>query len=319
MVENREEYIGLYRTSYLIKAFDELVIQAIQQGGVRLIHYSPRGHEVAAAAMMRCLSAEDYLVTTYRGLHDQIAKGMPLELIAREYFGKVGGSCGGKGGPMHLTHPESGVMVTTGVVGSGLPIGVGLSLAASMADDKRVALVSFGDGATNIGAFHEALNLAAVWSLPVIFLCQNNGYGEHTPQAMSTAASSIAARARAYGIHTLEVDGCWAPAMLEVSREAARLAKQRRPVFVEAKVFRFNGHFVGDGDGYMPGGKIELAALSDPIPRLRSLLIEALGVQHSDITELEAACLKEAKAAINAAMEAEPVSGESVLSEVYAE
>src|SRR5581483_1582011 len=132
-------------------------------------------------------------------LHDQIAKGMSLRELWAEWLGKAGGACKGKGGPMHVTDPSSGLMVTTGVVG-GLPIATGLGLSSQIKGDGRVTVCNFGDGATNIGGFHEALNMAALWKLPVVFLCQNNGYAEHTSFAKGTASESVAARAAAYGI-----------------------------------------------------------------------------------------------------------------------
>ncbi len=165
-------------------------------GEIALSYYSPRGQEIVAAATAQSLRRDDYVVTTYRGIHDQIAKGVPLRLLFAEYFGKVTGSCKGKGGPMHVTHPESGVMLTTGIVGSGLPIANGLALAAVLRNEDRVVVITnFGDGASNIGAFHEALNLAALWKLPVVFLCQNNEFAEHTTYANGTSCANVADRA----------------------------------------------------------------------------------------------------------------------------
>src|SRR5580698_2725459 len=143
-------------------------------GEIAMTYYSPRGQEVISAAVSANLQPADYVVTTYRGIHDHIAKGVPLDLLWAEFLGRATGTCKGKGGPMHVTHPESGCMVTTGVVGAGMPIGCGLALAAQVRGEKRVTVTNFGDGASNIGAFHESLNLASVWKLPVIFVCQHN-------------------------------------------------------------------------------------------------------------------------------------------------
>ena len=147
------------------------------------------------------------LVTTYRGLHDQIAKGVPLHPLLAEMLGRGTGTNRGKGGPMHVVWPEVGLMLTTGVVGSGLPIAGGLAWASQLAGDDRVTVACFGDGATNIGAFHEALNLASVWQLPVVWLCQNNGYGEHTAISRHQSNSRVSDRAAAYGMPGVTVDG----------------------------------------------------------------------------------------------------------------
>jgi pyruvate dehydrogenase E1 component alpha subunit len=168
---------AIYRTMALVVACDDALRSAISAGTVTLAYYSPRGQEAVAAGFGAALRPDDYLVTTYRGLHDHIAKGVPLRPLLAEMLGRAAGTGKGKGGPMHVVWPEAGLMLTTGVVGSGLPIACGLGWAAQTEGRDRVVLVSFGDGATNIGAFHEACNLAAVWRLPVVFLCQNNRYG----------------------------------------------------------------------------------------------------------------------------------------------
>src|SRR5580700_7379860 len=175
-----ESLRSVYRTMVLVAACDDAVRSAISAGTVTLSYYSPRGQEAVAAGFGAALGPDDYLVTTYRGLHDHIAKGVPLRPLLAEMLGRAAGTGKGKGGPMHVVWPDAGLMLTTGVVGSGLPIAVGLAWAAERSGGGRVTLASFGDGASNIGAFHEACNLAAVWRLPVIFLCQNNHYGEHT-------------------------------------------------------------------------------------------------------------------------------------------
>ena len=191
--------MDVYRKALFINVVDTKMRGLLKSGGLVAVYYSPRGQEVVAAGMGVHLKPTDYLVTTYRGIHDQLAKGMPLKLLFAEYFAKVTGACKGKGGAMHITHPESGVMVTTGVVGSGLPIANGLAWATQIKKEDRVTLVTFGDGASNIGAFHEALNLASLWKLPVIFMCQNNGYGECTQYAKATPVEKISDRAAAYG------------------------------------------------------------------------------------------------------------------------
>lgn len=270
-----EDLVEIYRTASLIKITDEKIRALLMSGELALSYYSPRGQEIVAAATARSLRRDDYVVTIYRGIHDQIAKGVPLALLMAEYFGKVDGACKGKGGPMHVTHPESGVMLTTGVVGSGLPIANGLALAAQLRGEDRVGVTNFGDGASNIGAFHEALNLAALWSLPVVFLCQNNGYAEHTSYANGTACANVADRTHGYGIPGVTVDGNDPDAMFTAAAAAIDRARTGGgPTLLEAKTFRFMGHFFGDDSSYIPESELADRVATDPVPVLRARLAD---------------------------------------------
>jgi len=239
--------VAIYEKMALIRAADERFRSSIIAGTFTGIHYSPRGQEAIAAAVGMHLRPDDYLVTTYRGLHDQLAKGMPLRELWAEFLGKSTGTCKGKGGTMHITHPPSGVMLTTAIVGGGIPVAVGLALAAQAEGGDRVTVCNFGDGATNTGAFHEALNLASLWNLPVVFVCQNNTYAENTPFDKGTKASSVAARATSYGMRGETVDGNDPIATWQSAGEAIQRARQGEgPTLLEAVTFRFMGHFFGD-------------------------------------------------------------------------
>lgn len=180
--------LDIYRRAALAMINDERSRKVITSGRLVMPYYSYRGQEIIPAALCANLTDEDYLVTIYRGIHDMLAKGMPLKSLWAEIAGRVDGTCKGKGGPMHLTYPKAGIMVTTGIVGSSMPIACGLGWGSQLSRNNRVAVAMFGDAASNIGAFHELLNLAAVWKLPVIFVCQNNLYGEHTRFEKATAA-----------------------------------------------------------------------------------------------------------------------------------
>jgi pyruvate dehydrogenase E1 component alpha subunit len=298
-----EDLLEVYRKAASIFRNDEKVRGAIRAGKLAIIYYSPRGQEIIPAAMSAHLTASDYLVTIYRGIHDQIAKGIPLRELWAEYAGRVTGTCKGKGGPMHITHPETGIMVTTGVVGSGLPIANGLALGSQMSDDGRVTVVTFGDGATNIGAFHEALNLASVWKLPVIFLCQNNLYAEHTKFAHGTAVDNVADRAASYKMPGVIVNGNDPVAMWTVAREAVERARSGGgPTLIEAKTFRFNGHLVGDTAQYIPQEEMEEAVANDPVPLLRQCLIDKHGITEAQLAEMEQQIDAEVEDAINFAL-----------------
>jgi TPP-dependent pyruvate/acetoin dehydrogenase alpha subunit len=267
--------LEIYRLSTLIRRCGERFLAVIRSGRIAAPYYSPRGQEVLAAAMAVNLNRDDYAVTIYRGLHDHLAKGVPLKELWAEYAGKASGSCKGKGGPMHITHPASGVVVTTGVVGSGIPIANGLALASQIRGDGKVTMTSFGDGATNIGAFHEALNLASIWKLPVIFLCQNNLYAEHTSFANGTACPDIATRGIAYNIRSVTVNGNDPVEMWRAARDAVSWAREGKgPTLLEAKTFRFEGHILGDTGHYIPKEEFDAALKRDPVPLLRQFLID---------------------------------------------
>lgn len=296
--------LDIYRRATLIHRADEKFRSMIKSGQLQITYYSPRGQEVLSAAMMAALRPDDYLVTTYRGLHDQLAKGLPVDLLFAEFSGKASGTCKGKGGPMHITHPETGVMVTTGIVGSGLPIATGLGLSSQIKKDGRVTVCCFGDGASNIGAFHEALNMAAVWKLPVIFLCQNNLYAEHTRYELGTAAKQIVDRAIGYDMRGVQVNGNDPAAMYGAAREAVQYARDGHgPTLLEAKTFRFMGHLLGDDSHYIPKDEMAAAVARDPLPALRTRLLEAQ-VSEADLAGIDTDITDRVAAAAQAALDA---------------
>ncbi len=272
---DREKLLDIYTRTMRVARMDEKFRSLLMTGKIATMYYTVRGQALVSAAAMAALEKTDYLVTTYRGQHDQIAKGVPLNLLFAEIIGKATGTCKGKGGSMHITHPDTGVMVTTGVVGSGLPIANGLALSSQNRGDGRITVTCFGDGATNIGAFHEALNMAQLYKLPVIFICQNNRYGEHTAFADHTSVDSIVTRADAYGMKGVKVDGNDAEAMYTAVKEAADRARAGDgPTLIEAMCYRMLGHFFGADFSYMPKEHLEEMAREDPLPRIRKLMLE---------------------------------------------
>jgi len=284
-----ETQLAIYRRMALIKANDERSRKVIRSGRLVMPYYSPRGQEVIPSAMSACLTDEDYICTIYRGTHDMLAKGVPLRDLWAELAGRVTGTCKGKGGPMHITHPRSGVMITTGIVGSSMPIANGLAWASQIKGDGRVTIAYFGDGASNIGAFHESLNLASVWKLPVIFVCQNNEWAEHTAYAKCTSVDQIAKRGAAYGMPGVHVDGNDVFAMYAAAKTAVDRARcGEGPTLIEAMTYRFHGHVFGDADGYMDKARKERAMAEDPVPRFRDHLIAAGIVGEDELVSLEA-------------------------------
>lgn len=294
--------LEIYRRTILISRTDERLRAMLMAGEIKLGYYNVRGQEVLAAAAMTALRQDDYLVTTYRGMHDQLAKGLSLKDLWAEFMGKSTGTCKGKGGPMHITDPENGIMVTTGIVGSGLPIGAGLALSSQMRGEDKVTVVCFGDGASNIGAFHEALNLASIWKLPVIFLCQNNRYAEHTPYAGGMSVERIVDRALGYGMKGVRVDGNDPVVMYKATKTAVDRARAGQgPTLIEAMTYRMLGHTFGSPLTYVPKAFLEEAAVADPLPRFRRRLAD-LGVSDARLAEIESAINKELNEAVEFAM-----------------
>ena len=288
MEPTRDTLLRIFELMNTIHACDEKLRSLLMSGQAMFVYYSPRGQEAIAATTGACLRSDDYVVTTYRGLHDQVAKGVPLGPLFAEILGRSTGTCKGKGGGMHITHPASGLMVTTGVVGGGIPIANGLALATQLRGEDRVTVCNFGDGASNIGAFHEALNLAAVWQLPVIFLCQNNGYAEHTAQSDSTPVERIAQRAEAYAMAGVTVDGNDPIAMYAAVAAAVERARGGGgPTLLEATTFRFMGHFVGDDSSYIDGDELAAAMAADPVPGFRASLVAANHASEADLVAIE--------------------------------
>ena len=220
----------IYALMVLMKAADDRLSKGIGTGEFMCVYWPSRGQEAIAAAMGVSLRADDQLVTTYRGLHDLIGKGVPLEEIYGEMMGRIVGASRGKGGTMHIAKPENGVMLSTGIVGAGPPVAVGLAMSAKRKGLDRVTVVSFGDGATNTGSFHEAANMAALWDLPMVFVCQNNLYAEMTPTRDTMKIEHVADRAAGYGMPGVRVDGNDPLAVKSILDEALQRARGgRRP------------------------------------------------------------------------------------------
>ena len=308
--------LEVYKKAQKIFTVDEKIRGLIRSGAMHPVYYSPRGQEVVAAAMGVHLAQSDYLCTIYRGIHDQVAKGMPLNVLLAEYFMKATGACKGKGGAMHITHPPTGVMVTTGVVGSSMPIANGLAWASQLKGDGRVSVATFGDGAANIGAFHEALNLAAIWKLPTIFLCQNNRYQECTAYEDSTPIERISDRAAAYGPNMVgvTVNGNDAEEMWTAMRDAVNRARAGDgPTLIEAMTFRYMGHYFGDQAPYIPKEELEAEMAKDPMPRIRQQVLDSGIATEADLEAIQAEIDAEFDAAVAFAKE----SPEPELDEIY--
>ena len=309
----------IYALMVLMKAADDRLSKGIGTGEFMCVYWPSRGQEAIAAAMGVSLRPDDQLVTTYRGLHDLIGKGVPLEEIYGEMMGRTVGASRGKGGTMHIAKPDRGVMLSTGIVGAGPPVAVGLAMAAKRKGIDRVTVVSFGDGATNTGSFHEAANMAALWDLPMVFVCQNNLYAEMTPTADTMKLAQVADRAAGYGMPGIRVDGNDPLAVKSALDDALQRARDGAgPTFIECVTFRFRGHYFGDRMPYIPKEQLAAAMAADPVPRFRSHLAETGVCGEDELDRIDTAALATVETALKTVMSADSPSIDELDRDVYA-
>jgi 2-oxoisovalerate dehydrogenase E1 component len=310
----------IYRQMARIRAVDKAVQAGLSAGKFMFSYWPMTGQEAIPATISQLTTTRDYMVTTYRGVHDQVAKGVALEGLFAEMLGRQDGVNKGKGGSPHISDPASGSMLTTAIVGAGAPIANGLAYAAQARGEDRVTIVNFGDGATSIGAMHEAMNLAGSWHLPVIFLCQNNQIGEYTRIPDYTASKSFAPRADALGFKGVVLDGNDPIAFYKGMKEVIDGVRAGKgPVFVEAQTFRIGPHAgVGDSPQH---SKEEVAAAKTkwPVPTTRALLAETGTCSEDELAEMESSAQAEVDAALAGAMECPATPASETLVDVYAD
>ena len=310
----------LYELMALMKAADDRLAKGIATGELQCVYWPSRGQEAIAASVGVALRPDDQLVTTYRGLHDLIGKGVPLTEIYGDMLGRQTGSSRGKGGTMHISNPAVGLSMTTGIVGAGPPVAVGLAMAARRKGLDRVTVVSFGDGATNTGSFHEAANMAGLWELPLVLLCQNNLYGEMTPVGHSMKVQTIAERSSSYGMPGVRVDGNDPLATLSALDEAIERARAGAgPTLLECMTFRFRGHYFGDPMAYIPAEQLAAAEAADPLPNFRRLLATEGTCTEEELAEIDAAAVAEVEEAIAAVLASPPASPDELERDVFAD
>jgi acetoin:2,6-dichlorophenolindophenol oxidoreductase subunit alpha len=281
-----EQHVDFLRSMLEIRFFEDECHRMFAQGLVRGSTHLCQGQEAVVVGACRALREGDTMSCTYRGHGAVLAMGSPLDRCFGEILGKAEGLCGGKGGSMHLTDIDHGVLGSFAIVGAHLPIAAGAAFAARYRRTDEVTLCFFGDGATNIGAFHEALNLASIWRLPAIFVCENNLYGEYSPIATTTPIERLADRADAYGMAKARVDGNEVLAMhAAVSVAAARARAGDGPTLIEALTYRQKGHSRSDPATYRPAGELERWLEVDPI-LLSERTLATAGVERARLDEV---------------------------------
>ncbi|MEA2622452.1 MAG: acetoin:2,6-dichlorophenolindophenol oxidoreductase subunit alpha [Chloroflexota bacterium] len=310
-----EVRLELYRVMVECRLFEKRAQELFFEGLVRGTTHLGTGQEAVAAGFGVAMRGDDHTFCTYRGHNHTLARGVPMAPVYAELFGRDTGLMGGKGGSMHLTSVEHGAMGSYAIVGAHLPIAVGAAWSAQYRESGQVAVCFFGDGTTNIGAFHEALNMAAVWKAPVVFVCENNQYMEYTPIRSVTAVDRPAAdRASAYGLEPIVVDGNDADAVYAVAVAALKRARSGEgPSLIEALTYRHGGHSRADPAKYRPEEEVKSWLARDPIPLYRARLTES-GVDTAAldaIDEAAAAKVTEAEMAAKAAPEPDPAGLET--------
>lgn len=317
---DKETLLKALRTMYLIRFFEEKAEELYMQGLVHGTMHLSVGQEATATGAIFALNPEDYIVSTHRGHGHCIAKGADVKLMMAEFLGKETGYCRGRGGSMHIADLKAGNLGANGVVGSGIPIAVGAGLAIKLQRENRVVLCFFGDGAANTGAFHESLNMAAIWRLPVIFLCENNFYAMSTPVSRAFPIENIADRASAYGIPGVVVDGNDFFAVYEATKSAAERARQGEgPTLIECKTYRWKGHSRSDPQRYRSREEIEAWKRKDPIARFKEVLILKGVITEKEALEIEEEAKKAIEEAVRFALESPEPSPVNIEQEVYAQ
>jgi pyruvate dehydrogenase E1 component alpha subunit len=315
-----ELLLRLYRQMLMVREFELRAIAERRAGLIPGFIHSCVGQEATAAGACAALAPDDVITSTHRGHGHLIAKGGDPKYMMAELAARTTGYCGGKGGSLHMTDFSLGILGANGIVGGGIPIAVGAGLAFQQRREPRIALSFFGDGATNEGSFHEALNLAGLWKLPVIFFCENNLYGEGTPQSKQAPVADLAIRAGAYAMPGVTVDGNDVLAVYEATMAAADRGRSGGgPTLIEGKTYRQRGHYEGDPMVYRTKAELEAWKGRDPVVAFRARLLAEAGITELAIASIEKdvqAALDEAVAYAAASPKPEP---DMALAGVYGE
>ncbi len=282
------DWLQMYRTMLLIRRFEEKVTEFFLAGQVRGSFHPCIGQEATAVGACYALRRDDTMTCTYRGHGQAIAKGLdPREGMA-ELLGRRTGCSKGKGGSMHFTDPRVGLLGENAIVGAGVAIAAGAALSAQMDQGDRVTLTFFGDGTLNQGTFAEALNLAAVWKLPLVLVCENNLYAEMTPIRDTVAIERLTERATGYGVRAVTVDGYDPVAVYETTREAVERARRGEgPTFIEALTYRLVGHMIGDSEVYRTKEEVAEWRARDPLAAFPERAVREAGVSRAEIERVE--------------------------------
>jgi pyruvate dehydrogenase E1 component alpha subunit len=309
--------IELYTVMLRIRRFEERVASEFRRGKIPGFAHSYLGSEAIAAGVCAWLTDEDVITSTHRGHGHCIAKGSDLDRMFAEIAGREPGLCHGRGGSMHVADFSRGVRGANAIVGGGISLATGAALAAKVSRDGRIAIAFFGDGAVNQGVFHESLNLAAIWNLPVVYVCENNGWAESTPFAYATSTPRVVDRAAGYGVQGMHVDAGDVREVYRAAGEAIGRAREGAgPTLLEITTRRFEGHYIGDGEKYRTEERVERRQ-ADPVMLARSQIVYESLLSPAELDTLDTAVQESVDAAANFALGAPWPRAEDVAVYVY--
>jgi pyruvate dehydrogenase E1 component alpha subunit len=316
---DKRDLLTMYKTMLLIRRFEEQCVQFYQGGQMRGSLHPCIGQEATAVGGCYALRTEDYMTCTYRGHGQALAKGLDPQEAMAELLGRRTGCSQGKGGSMHFTDPRVGLLGENAIVGAGVPIAVGAALTAQLDGTDRVTLTFFGEGAVNQGAVAEALNLSAIWNLPVIFFCENNLYSEMTPIKDMVKVERLTDRAAGFGIPGVTVDGYDVLAVYDTTCQAvARARSGGGPTFIEAMTYRLVGHMIGDTEPYRTKEEVARWRERDPLRTFPVRLVEELGVSQAEVEQAQAEVTAQMGEIVRFALDSPWPSPDEVTEHVFA-
>jgi pyruvate dehydrogenase E1 component alpha subunit len=312
--------LEVYKKMVSVRTFEETAADLFLKGQLPGFLHVYVGEEAVAAGVMAHLADNDYITSTHRGHGHAVAKGARLDMMMAELHAKKTGYCHGKGGSMHIADLDLGILGANGIVGGGVPIATGAGLALKMKKTDRVCVCFFGDGASNTGAFYEGVNLAAVWNLPVIFVCENNQYAESTPRATHQKVKYVSDRAAAFNIPGESMDGM---DVFDVYDKAGRAIDRARkgdgPMLLEARTYRFFGHFVGDPQNYRTKEEVEEWKKRDPIQMFRTRVVAESTLTAAEMDAVDAQIKRDMEAALEFARQSPEPEVELALQDIFTE
>ncbi|SEP77955.1 pyruvate dehydrogenase E1 component alpha subunit [Virgibacillus subterraneus] len=315
----KDKLVDLYKQMWTIRFFEEKVDEFFAKGEIHGTTHLCVGQEASASGACAVIQDQDKITSTHRGHGHCIAKGADVNKMMAELFGRENGYCKGKGGSMHIADVERGNLGANGIVGGGIPLAVGSALTAHMKKQDYVTLCFFGDGASNEGSFHEALNLASIWNLPIVFICENNQYGMSGPIKNMVNVKDISERAQSYGFPGVTVDGNDIVEMMNTTHEAVENARNGNgPTLIEAKTYRWKGHSKSDAKKYRTREEEKEWKDKDPIKRFAGVLIEAGIFTEEESKSLRSEAKQAVEESVDFAKEGPMPANEDLLSDVYA-
>ena len=319
-VLSEERLLDLYRVMFTIRRFEEVACQLLVEAKIPATLHASIGQEAVATGVCRGIGPEDLILSNHRGHGHCIAKGVDLGAMMAELMGKASGTNAGRGGSMHIADPAQGILGANGIVGGGIPIAVGAAYACRVRQSDQVVACFFGDGAANEGVCHESMNLAALWKLPVLFVCEHNQYAEMTPYSVHAAVPNLAVRAAGYGMPGFTVDGNDVLAVLAAVETAVELARRGGgPTFLEFKTYRVRGHFEGDPQRYKPADEAAQWKDRDPLTLFTEYLTRSGGFDQARLDVIKSEVEDAIKVAVAFAEAAPLPDPEEVTAFVYAQ